>query len=155
MRTQPNIKEYLKKQNVKYNIIKHNPAFTSQEIAAQAHVSGKQLIKPVIVKIDGRLAMVIEPSNLKINLELLKKLLKAKKVELANEWEFEDQFPGCETGAEPPFGNLYDIDTYIDDVLEQQDQENVIFSSGSHSELIQMSYEDFKKLAKPKKLHLH
>lgn len=147
------IKHYLNENKIRYNIINHNPAYTSPEIAANAHISGKQLIKPVIVKIDGKLAMVIEPSHLRINLEMLKKLLKAKKVELANEWEFEDQFPGCETGAEPPFGNLYDIDTYIDDAILQNNQ--IAFNAGNHSELIQMSYDDFEQLVKPKHLRLH
>jgi prolyl-tRNA editing enzyme YbaK/EbsC (Cys-tRNA(Pro) deacylase) len=26
-------------------------------------------------------------------------------------------FPGCETGAEPPFGNLFDLETVVDTAL--------------------------------------
>lgn len=147
------IKHYLNEHKIRYNIINHSPAYTSPEIAAHAHISGKQLIKPVIVKVDSRLAMILEPAHLRINLEMLKKVLKARKVELANEWEFENQFPDCETGAEPPFGNLYDIDTYIDDVIANESQ--IAFNAGNHSELIQMAYGDFADLVKPKRIHLH
>ena len=37
------LKDYLDHENVKYVSIRHSPAFTSQEIAASAHVRGKDL----------------------------------------------------------------------------------------------------------------
>ena len=38
------------------------------------------------------------------------KAMDAKKVELANEYEFQKQFPGCKLRANmPPFGNLFDM----------------------------------------------
>jgi len=38
--------------NVKYVCISHSPAYTAQEIAASAHIPGKNLAKTVMVKID-------------------------------------------------------------------------------------------------------
>ncbi len=147
------LEQYLDNHHVDYNTINLTPAYTAQEIAANAHISGKTLVKTVIVKIDGKFAMVIEPANLKVNLAALQSLLGSKSVELAKEYEFQDKFPGCEAGAMPPLGNLYDMDVYVDECLGGDEQ--IAFTAGSHSELVEMSYNDFAKLAKPKCVHLH
>ena len=46
-------REFLDSHYVKYITIRHSPAFTAQEIAASAHIPGKELAKTVMVKIDG------------------------------------------------------------------------------------------------------
>ena len=71
-----------------------------------------------------------------------------KIAEFASEDEFRDMFPGVETGAMPPFGNLYGIDVYVAEALAE-DQE-IAFNAGSHTELIRLAYADFERLAKPK-----
>jgi len=142
------LKEFLDRNGIRYVSIRHSPAYTAPEIAAAAHIHGKQLAKTVIVKIDGKLAMTVLPANYHVNLEVLKKSLGAKSVELAGEKEFKDKFPGCEIGAMPPFGNLYGMDLYAEDALEEN--EEIVFNAGSHTELIKMSYKDFKRLAEPK-----
>ena len=62
--------------------------------------------------------------------------------------EFAGRFPGCEIGAMPPFGNLYDMAVYVDRTLAED--EKIAFNAGSHSELIQLPYKDFERLVKPK-----
>src|SRR3990167_632440 len=141
------LKEFLDNQRVKYVSLTHSPAFTSQEIAAAAHVSGKQLAKTVIIKINGSLAMVVIPANSQINFAKLKAAT-GSTADLAAESEFKDKFAGCEVGAMPPFGNLYDIPVFVSDQLNKQD--HIIFNAGSHSELIQLLYSDFIRLVKPK-----
>ncbi|HAT8152025.1 TPA: deacylase, partial [Legionella pneumophila] len=42
------LKQFLDRHKIKYLSIAHFPAYTAQEIAASAHVSGKQLAKTVI-----------------------------------------------------------------------------------------------------------
>lgn len=140
------LKEFLDKQHVKYVAMTHSPAFTAQEIAASAHVSGKELAKTVIVKADGKLAMVVIPANSHVNFSKLKEAIHAT-VDLASESEFKDKFPGCEVGAMPPFGNLYDLPVYVSKQLTQQ--ANIIFNAGSHSELLQLPFKDFERLSKP------
>ncbi len=148
-----NLTNFLRNHHVDFNLITHVPAYTAQETAAVAHISGRNFAKTVIVKINGRLAILVEPAHYKVNLRLLQKELKANSVELAHEYEFEDMFPGCETGAVPPIGELFDVDVYVDDVIKHQ--ELIAFNAGNHSEMIQMRYADFEKLVKPKSVHLH
>jgi Ala-tRNA(Pro) deacylase len=142
------LKEYLDKHNIKYVAISHSPAYTAQGIAALTHIPGKELAKTVIVKLDGKLAMAVLPASFHVDLVLLKKATKAKAVELASENEFKDQFPECETGAMPPFGNLYDVDVFADESLAKDKE--IAFNACSHRELIRLAWEDFEKLVEPR-----
>jgi Ala-tRNA(Pro) deacylase len=106
------------------------------------------LAKTVIVKTDEKPVMAVVPASFHVELRLLKKATGAQSVELASEEEFKGLFPECETGAMPPFGNLYGIDVYADETLAR-DRE-IAFNAGSHRELIRLAWEDFNRLAKPK-----
>jgi Ala-tRNA(Pro) deacylase len=140
--------EYLDAQKVVYVVISHSPAYTAQGIAGLVHISGKELAKTVIVRLDGKLVMAVLPAKFYVDLMLLRKGAKAKTVALAGEDEFSDRFPECETGAMPPFGNLFGLDVFADDSLERDKE--IAFNAGTHRELIRMTWEDFKRLAKPK-----
>jgi len=142
------IKDYLDQNNIKYISIKHSPAFTAQEIAASAHIDGKRIAKTVILKVNGKLVFAILPATYKVDFDLLKDSLRAESVRLATEQEFKDKCPGCEVGAMPPMGNLFDIDTYVAASLVED--EEIAFNAGNHSELIKMKYTDFENLVKPK-----
>jgi Ala-tRNA(Pro) deacylase len=144
------LKQFLDGNKVKYVAISHSPTYTAQEIAASAHVPGKELAKTVIIKVDGRMAMTVMPAPQKIDFDALKSAIGAKTVELAGEKEFADLFPGCEPGAMPPFGNLYDMDVYVSRPLAEDDE--IAFNAGSHTELIKLAYSDFERLVKPKVL---
>lgn len=142
------LKEYLDKNEIKYVSIQHSPAYTSQEIAAQAHIPGKILAKTVIVKIEGKMAMVVLPATRKVIVQELRQALEAEKVTLATEAEFKELFPDCELGAMPPFGNLYNMEVYVSPELANNEQ--IAFNAGTHTELIRMDYKDFERLVQPK-----
>ncbi len=146
------LKEFLDSQKVKYVAITHSPAFTAQEVAARAHIPGKELAKTVMVKVDGRLAMAVLPASLHVDLERLRSSIDAAKVELATEREFKDRFPDCEVGAMPPFGNLYGMEVFVAKRLAED--EEIAFNAGSHTELIRLRYADFERLVKPKSVAL-
>jgi len=144
------IRKFLDKHNIKYTIIKHSSTYTAQEIAASAHISGKELAKTVMIKFDGKMAMAVLPASYKISFDDLKEVLGVEKVRLAYEQEFMDKFPDCEVGAMPPFGNLYGLEVYVAESLA--DDEEIAFNACSHTELIRMKYKDFEELVKPKRM---
>ncbi len=144
------IKKFLDEHNIKYTIIKHSSAYTAQEIAASAHISGKELAKTVMIKFDGKMAMAVLPASYKISFDDLKEVLGVEKVRLAYEQEFMDKFPDCEVGAMPPFGNIYGLEVYVAESLA--DDEEIAFNACSHTELIRMKYKDFEELVKPKRM---
>ena len=141
------VREYLDQQQVKYTVIEHSAAYTAQEIAASAHIPGRQLAKTVMVKIDDRLVMAVLPATSKVDFEQLKTAIGAYQVQLASEQEFKELFPDCEVGAMPPFGNLYGLNVVADSSLA--DEIVIAFCAGTHIELIQLSYQDFEDLANP------
>jgi Ala-tRNA(Pro) deacylase len=142
------LKKFLDENKIKYVCYQHSPAYTAQEIAATAHIPGKDLAKTVMVKIDGKMAMAVLPATYQVDFHQLSRVAKAKEIELASEEEFADKFPGCEIGAMPPFGNLYGMDVYVADSLAED--EKIAFNAGSHTELIQLVYADFERLVQPK-----
>ena len=146
------LKEYLDGEGVKYVSIIHSCAYTAQETAESAHISGKELAKTVMVKLDGKMAMAVLPASEHVDLELLRAGATADKVALASEYEFKDLFPQCEVGAMPPFGNLYDMDVFVEEDLT--DDEDIAFNAGSHSELVRLSVKDYLGLVKPEVMKL-
>ena len=141
------LKDLLDREKVKYLSISHSPAFTAQEIAASAHIPGKEIAKTVMVKLDGTMAMAVLPATARVDLERLRKVAGAEAIELAGEDEFEALFPDCHAGAMPPFGNLWGLEVWTDHTLAED--EEIAFNAGSHSELIRMAYSDFERLVAP------
>lgn len=146
------LKELLDTQHIKYTTINHSAAFTAPETAQSAHIAGKAMAKTVIVKFDGEMKMVVVPANLKIDLEALKTLVKAHKVELASEYEFTNRFPNCELGAMPPIGSLFGIDVYMDQSLTKNKE--IAFNAGTHTELIKLSLKDYVNTTHPKLIRM-
>jgi len=151
------IKQYLEQQKVDYQLLSHRPTFTAQQMAAEEHVPGQNVAKPVIVRADGKYLMCVIPACYKVDLDELKQQLKAKELQLASEEELAKLFPECELGAEPPFGNIYGIKTIIDKSLTQD--KYLVFQAGSHEQALRVIYQDYEKLVQPQVLkfsyHLH
>jgi Ala-tRNA(Pro) deacylase len=142
------VKEFLDDSSVNYHVMEHVPVFTAQQIAAVEHEPGKYVAKPVIVRVDDKRIMCVLAACYKIDLGELKEQLGAKKVELADEKEIGEIFDDCELGAEPPFGNLYDLPVIMDKALTSD--EHIIFQDGSHDHAIKLNMEDYRRLVKPK-----
>jgi len=142
------LKNYLDDNNVPYVSITHSQAFTAQQVAASAHIKGREMAKTVIIKINEKLAMAVLPATYHVDFHLLKEVTGNENVVLAHESEFKEIFEDCELGAMPPFGNLYNMEVYVAQSLTQDVE--IAFNAGSHSELIRMGYSDFERLVKPK-----
>ncbi|MGB2607343.1 MAG: YbaK/EbsC family protein [Candidatus Sulfotelmatobacter sp.] len=142
------LREFLDTYNIRYLIFSHSLAYTAQGVAALTHISGKELAKTVIVKIDGDLAMAVVPASRHVDLRLLKQATGARTVELASEQEFNDKFPDCEAGAMPPFGNLYGMAVYADESLASVRE--ITFNAGTHRDLLRMDWADLVRLVEPK-----
>jgi len=142
------LERFLDENHVKYVTLSHSQAFTAQEIAAAAHLPGREVAKTVMVELDGELAMAVVPAPRQVDLEAVRELADADRADLADESEFETAFPECESGAMPPFGNLWGMQVYVDEALTRDEQ--ISFNGGSHTELVQIPYEEFERLVHPR-----
>ena len=142
-------KEFLDGKGISYEILEHLPAYTAQEVAAVTHISGYDVAKVVMVKVGGEFVMAVLPAAKQLDLDALQKLMGSQQhPRLANEQEFGSLFPDCELGAEPPFGNLYDVPVVVDQQLTQEEQ--IAFNAGSHREIMQIGYTDYARLVQPR-----
>lgn len=148
----PRLEDYLREHGVPFRITSHAPAFTAQEVAAKAHVQGREMAKPVMVMLDQELVMVVLPATERLNLGRLRQTTGAQEARLASESEFKHHFPECEPGAMPPFGNLYGLKVLVADSLAED--ETIAFNAGNHTDLMILAYRDFERLVQPRVVHL-
>lgn len=144
------LKDFLEKEKIEYETIHHPSTYTAQETASTSHTSGNEFAKTVIINVDGRLIMTVLPASRSLDLEQLKKDLGTQSVSLASEREFQDHFRGCETGAMPPFGNLYGMEVIAAQKITEQRE--ITFNGGTHQDLVRLKYEDYEKIVRPKVL---
>ena len=142
------LKRFLDESHARYDVVEHEEKYTSPEIAQSLHVPGREMAKVVMVQADGRMVMTVLPSDHFVDLNALAETIDARMVGLATEEEFHQCFPDCETGAMPPFGNLYAIEVLVDRRLTEDEQ--IAFEAGSHHEAIRMRYEDYANLVHPR-----
>ena len=146
------IREYLDRRHATYVTISHQPAYTAQEVAAAAHIPGRMMAKTVMVKLDGEMAMVVLPADRRVDLDYLKKITRSRTARLASEEEFRGMFPGCDVGAMPPLGEFYGLDVYAARELTEDDE--IAFNAGTFTEVVQLPYAEFRRLARPRVLDL-
>ena len=142
------LKKFLDDYGVGYDVMHHDPAFTAQELSARMHISGYEFVKVVVVKMDGQFALAALPAPLRVNFKQLAQVAGVKKVSLASEEEFQQLFPDCELGAMPPFGNLYNLPTFVEQDVAAN--ENIVVNAGTHAEAIRLRYSDLARLARPR-----
>jgi len=144
--------EFLDGQKIKYAVIRHSPAHSAQEVAASAHIPGRSMAKTVVVQIDGRLALAVVRADKEVDMGLLRAVAGANFVMLANPSEFVDRFEGCKLGTEPPLGNLFGMDTFVDSDLSEN--EFVAFNAGSLTDVVVLKFSDYRRLAHPILAHI-
>lgn len=140
--------QFLDSHNTRYVVVIHSPAYTAQEIAARAHVPGRELAKTVMAKLDGTMTMLVLPASFMVDFTAVRQEAGAARAELATEVEFKGLFPECEVGAMPPFGNLFGTPVLVDRALLED--EEIAFNAGTHKELVRLSYADFARLVQPR-----
>lgn len=141
------LRAYLDSEAIPYELHEHARVVTAQQLAAAEHVSGWLVAKPVMLWAGGHLVMAVLPAPLEIDMDKARAALDVAGVRLATEDEFASVFPDCETGAEPPFGNLYDVPVYIDERLVSDP--HIVFRCGSHEHTMQLGMDDYLRVAKP------
>ena len=146
------LKDYLDSAGAAYSGHPHRVAYTSQEIAQSAHVPGREMVKSVIFKTeDQRLIMAVLSAKDAANLDILRDEIGCRTLRLASESEFNESFPTCTTGAMPPFGNIFNVPTYCEANLSENDE--IEFNGGGHDQTIRMRFDDYRRLVNPKMVH--
>src|SRR5262245_50157947 len=135
------LREHLDQLGVRYEWSRHSRAHTAQSLAAKEQVPADNVIKPVLVKIDGEFVLCALPASRRVDLERLQLELGAEETRLANEADLSDLFEDCELGAEPPIGWLFGLPTLMDESIF--DDATVTFQAGTFRDAVTMKVMDY------------
>ncbi len=142
------LKRFLEAERVAYETLSHSEAFTAREVAVLTHVAERQLAKVVAVREEGGgHLMVVLPAACRLDLTALRHAAGRRRLALVPERAIGALFPDCETGAMPPFGNLYGLPVFVDACF--QPGSDIVFAAGNHHEVVRVPYADYVRLVKP------
>ncbi|RPI52280.1 MAG: YbaK/EbsC family protein [Acidobacteria bacterium] len=147
MAVQQAVRDFLENERISYATLTHQPAFTSQEEAAAAHVPGRDWAKTVVCFTENEPVLAVLPAPRVINFDKLRALAGAQAVRLASEREMAELYSDCEVGAVPPLGPLYKQRVLVDQRLARESE--IVFSAGTHTDAIRISYSAFAAINHP------
>lgn len=89
------LEEFLNDRRIRFDVLRHDDTFDSQHLAESVHVSGRQIAKTVLLRMDHgyHYAVAILPATHLIDLEAVAKLLGGARMELATEYEIAHAAP--------------------------------------------------------------
>jgi Ala-tRNA(Pro) deacylase len=137
------LQEYLHNHNSKYEIIDHRRTSSTLHSAEAAHIPGDRMVKSVLLGDDESYVLAVIPATHHIDFEDLAQLT-GRNLFLISEEELQQAFADCETGAVPPLGNPYGIETLVDASLFEQP--DLYLETGDHGKLLHVSVDTFRDL---------
>ncbi|AOE87629.1 aminoacyl-tRNA deacylase [Pseudomonas sp. TCU-HL1] len=127
----------LMQHQTRFDVLNHAASMTTREAARRAGVPPQQMAKPVILDdFQGHWLMAVVPASRHVDLEKVRRLTH-RHWRLVHERDFGQRFANCDVGAIPAVGNLFGLDTLVDQSLTEQP--DIYFESGRHDELVHMS----------------
>lgn len=134
----------LDKNKVKYEKILHRTVYTAYDKAQTLKIPKKIVGKSLVLKVNGKLGIVLIGANKNLDLKKFKNVLKAKKVDFVSEKIIKNRFKGVKVGAIPPFGNLWGLPTFIERALTKEPK--IIINGGNYNFSIKIGSVSLKKL---------
>lgn len=142
------LQRVLDRVDARYDLITYPRAYTAQQIAHNAHVTGKRFGKVLILRDEvGKDLMLVLPAYRQFDANAVREATGRMGTRLESESELQRLFPDCELGAMPPFGNLYGMPMWVDRCLAREP--DMFFEAGNHYELVRMRWPDYARVAGP------
>jgi len=142
-----NIRDYLRGQLIRFEVLLHPPAPSAARMAETVHLPGRIVAKAVLVRTEGAFALAVLPSTHRIELDRLAATLDVETVRIATEAEVMAIFTDCERGALPPFGRLYGLSTVVDASLAGGAE--IVFVANARHEGVRMRFCDYEAIETP------
>lgn len=136
----------LESAKVSYQIIHHEPVFTSVQAEAISGLSLSQGAKTILLSVEDVFVLAVLPGDKKLDAKKLCRFLGIKKVRFASEAEIE-QVMCCKVGGCYPFGSFINIRTIVDPAIAQE--KKIAFNPGKNEQSVIMDSADYFKVANP------
>jgi|SRR3989344_2824336 len=141
------IVKLLEDNQVGYELLEHEPAFTSEQAAKVRGTNLASGAKALIFKADKKPIMIVIPGDKRVEIRKFKNQFGIKDLAFAKPEEVEQITEGVKVGAVHPFGNLHYLPVYVDRALGKIRM--IVFNAGLHNKSIKMAYKDYERLTKP------
>lgn len=139
------IVRHLEKLKIKYKPVKHRTVYTAYDAAATMRARLGEIAKTLHIVADKKHVLAVVPASHMLDLGKLKKLLKAKKTEIAKEKYMIKVF-GIKKGSVVPFAGLYkDVGVWVDRGFSRA--KRVFVSGGTFQDSLEMKVKDFLRAA--------
>jgi len=138
---------HLREHRILFSHSIHPPAFTARGVAAAEGISAHEISKVVVYFGDADYGMLVLPADTMVDFTEVRRLMGLGHARLATETELREMFPECETGAMPPFGDMFEMPVLVDESIETDGY--IAFNAGTHRDVIHMKFADFRKLVNP------
>lgn len=133
--------DYLRAHPVQFDLMTHSHTGNSLQSAEAMRVSPGCLAKAVVLEDkDAQMVMAVLPASRKLKLDDLRSRT-GRMLHLATEAELRERFDDCETGAVPPIGKAYGMETILDESLMALPE--LYFEAGDHETLVRVKTSDF------------
>lgn len=143
MPTPKKVIEHLKKNKIKFEQIAHKTVFTAFDLAKTLKEKLNRISKTLVIKTDKGYVLVVLPADRMVDFAKLKKLLGAKKIEIAKEKVMKDVFK-IKPGTVTPFATLHKkVPLYIDKALIRAKE--ILVSAGSYTDSLRLKVSDLMK----------
>ncbi len=140
---------YLKKNKIEFKTIAHKTVYTAYDLAQTLKEKLDNIAKTLIIKTEKGYALLVVSASKLADLKKIKKVLRAKKVEIAKERVMKDFFK-IKPGTITPFATLHKkVPLYIDQALLKTKE--IIINAGSYTDSLRLKVKDLLRLEKPNK----
>ena len=140
------IEVMLAQQGLGYQVLRHEPVYTSEEAARIRGTPLASGAKALICKGEDRFVMFVVPADRKLDSHAARRAKGWRKLRFATREEVLE-LTGLAPGSIPPFGSLFGLPTLCDERLGDNDVIN--FNAGDHSISVSMRYADYVLAEKP------
>ena len=141
------IQQLLDQDTIPYDVLRHEPVFTSEEAARVRGTSLSSGAKALICKCDKEMILFVMPADRRLAGRTVRKQFGWRKLRFATP-EDVDQLTGLKPGSIPPFGSLFELPTYCDEALREN--QTINFNAGEHAISISMTCEDYLRAENPR-----
>jgi Ala-tRNA(Pro) deacylase len=138
--------EKLQQGGVPFTVLRHEPAYTSEQAAAVRGTPLASGAKALVMKAGEDVLMLVLPADRKLDSKKARTALGVKSLRFLTREEVE-QLTGLQPGSIPPFGSLFGLRTCSDPALAANASIN--FNAGDHTISVSMTYADYLALEKP------
>ena len=140
------VESMLTEQAVAFEVLRHEPVYTSQQAAAVRGTPLSSGAKALICKGDERFVMFVLPADRKLASRAIRQARGWRKLRFATAEEVQG-LTGLQPGSIPPFGSLFGLSTLCDSRLGEN--QTINFNAGDHSISVSMAYTDYVRVEGP------